>query len=284
MRTPAYLEQYQNQYKQNPRQAALAWFRDAKFGMFIHYGLYSLLGRGEWAQQIEKIPVAEYAGLKEKFTAEKFKADDFASLALDSGMKYINLTTRHHDSFCLFNTKTTDFNSVQSPAGRDLVEEMANACAKKKLGFFCYVSYGADWRHPYFHSRDIGSPSARPDYSSPQPEYLYREKADFRHYIDYVHEQIKELLTNYGPIAGIWLDLIVDYYLAPDFYPVEDTYALVRKLQPQCMISFKQGATGTEDFAAPERQGKSLAERLVEMKAAARSVEIARKAWESNKN
>ncbi|MEK6795948.1 MAG: alpha-L-fucosidase [Spirochaetota bacterium] len=266
------------------KQASLAWFRNATFGMFIHYGLYSLLGRGEWVQYHEKIPVTEYAKLKDDFTAEKFDADAFVDLAVDAGMKYINITTRHHDSFCLFDTKTTDFKSTNSPAKRDLVYELANACARKNIGLFCYVSYGADWRHPYFHSREHGSVAARPDYPSAQPEYLYREKKDFRRYMDYVHAQIGELLTKYGPIAGIWLDLIMDYYFAHELYPIEETYALVRKLQPQTLISFKQGATGMEDFAAPERQGASLAERLEKMNAPASSVEVARNAWGKNKD
>ena len=100
----------------------------------MHYGLYSLLGRHEWVQLREKITVAEYAKLKDKFQAEKFDADFITDLALAAQMKYINITTRHHDSFCLFNTKQTDFHSVNSPAKRDLVGELAVACRKNGLG------------------------------------------------------------------------------------------------------------------------------------------------------
>jgi len=109
---PSYLHGYEELYRKNPRQAAIEWFREAKFGLFMHYGLYSLLGRHEWVQFREKIPVKEYEKLKDRFTAEKFDPDFITDLALDAGMKYVNITTRHHDSFCLFETKQTDFHCV----------------------------------------------------------------------------------------------------------------------------------------------------------------------------
>ena len=108
----------------------------------MHYGLYSLLGKGEWVQYRDKIHVKDSEELKKKFTAENFDAAFITNLALETEIKYINFTTRHHDSFCLFKTKTTDFNSVQSPAKRDLVEELANECAKKGLGLCLYYSHG----------------------------------------------------------------------------------------------------------------------------------------------
>ena len=116
---PSYLKGYEGLYGKDPRSAALKWFRDARFGLFLHYGLYSLLGRAEWVQYHEKIPVSEYEKLKYKFTARKFDADFIADLALAAEMKYVNITTRHHDGFCLFDTKTTDFNSVESAAKRE---------------------------------------------------------------------------------------------------------------------------------------------------------------------
>lgn len=219
----------------------------------MHYGLYSLLGRGEWVMFLEKIPVAEYARLKDRFTAERFDADRITDLALAAGMKYVNLTSRHHDSFCLFRTSQTDFSSLNTPARRDLVGELAEACRRKKLGLFLYYSYATDWRHPYFYPREVGWKSARPAYKSPEPAYLWRKDEDFRHYIKFVHAQLRELLTQYGPLAGIWLDPLKGYLARPDLFPVEETYALIRSLQPWCLISFKQGATGDEDFIAPER-------------------------------
>lgn len=164
---PSYLTGYETAYAKNPRAAATQWFREAKFGLFLHYGLYSLEGRHEWLQYKELIPVAEYAKLKDRFTAEKFDADFIADLAVDSGMKYVNITTRHHDSFCLFETKETDFNSVNSPAKRDLVGELAEACAKRKLGLCLYYSHGRDWRHPHAPNNDKWA--AAPARNTPNP-------------------------------------------------------------------------------------------------------------------
>ena len=262
------------------RAQALEWFRKARFGLFMHYGVYSLLGRGEWVQLQEAIPVAEYAKLQGKFTADKFDADFIADLAVAAGMKYVNLTARHHDSFCLFKTAQTGFNSVESPAKRDLIGELTAACRKRRLGIFYYYSYALDWKHPYFYSREYGLAgtntswgSGRPDYKAAQPEYLWKEAAEFRKYIDFAHAQIRELLTQYGPVTGLWLDPIMGYYARPELFPIEETYALIRKLQPQCLICFKQGANGDEDFTAPERTRH----------AHRTGGELGRRVWEKNK-
>ena len=250
---PSYLKDYADEYAGYPRQAALHWFRDAHLGLFMHYGVYSLLGRGEWVQFREKIHVKEYEKLKEKFTAENFDADFITDLALQAEMKYVNITSRHHDSFCLFDTKTTDFNSVQSPARRDLVGELAEACAKKDLGLCLYYSHGRDWRHPDAPNNDEWGGNARPKYDDQEPYYHYGEEHDLDRYVEYMHEQITELLTHYGPVASIWLD----GYAVPMNGPIEqfripETYALIRKLQPQCLISAKWGYNGDEDYFAPE--------------------------------
>jgi len=252
---PAYLNQYKKEYKTNPREANLNWFKNAKYGMFIHYGLYSNLEKGEWVQLRDTIPVSEYARLKELFTAEKFNADEITDIAIQAGMKYITITSKHHDGFCLFSTKATDFNVLNSPANRDLIKELYDACEQKGIALFLYYSYAADWRHPYFYSRDHGWVNARPAYKEPQPEYKFEKDEDFKIYVDYVHEQLKEILTQYPKIAGIWFDPIMGYYSRPDLFPVDSTYALVRKLSPHALISFKQGANGEEDFVAPERSG-----------------------------
>ena len=115
---PNYMKEYANLYATDPRAAALQWFREARYGLFLHYGLYSLLGRHEWVQLREKIPVAEYAKLMNDFTAANFDAERIAKFAVDCEMKYINITTRHHDSFCLFETNETDFHSVASLASQ----------------------------------------------------------------------------------------------------------------------------------------------------------------------
>lgn len=260
---PSYLKDHAARHVENPRQAALDWFTQARFGLFMHFGVYSVVGLGEWVQYREIIPVAEYAKLQARFRADNFDADYITDLALDAGMKYVNITARHHDSFCLFDTKQTDFNSVKSPAGRDLIRELAEACRKKGLGLFLYYSYALDWKHPYYYSREASQQgevqweAARPDYRHPQPEYKFREDADFRKYIDFVHSQLRELLTGYGPLAGIWLDPIMGYYSRPDLFPIRETYALIRRIQPQTLICFKQGANGDEDFVAPERHPRA---------------------------
>jgi alpha-L-fucosidase len=268
------LKGYEKPYAEDPRRAAVEWFQQARFGLFMHYGLYSLLGRGEWVMLREKIPVAEYAKLKGKFTAARFDADFIAELALAAGMKYVNLTSKHHDGFCLFRTRETDFASVSSPARRDLVGELAAACRKRGLGLFLYYSYAADWRHPYFYAREAGWESARPDYAPPEPTYLWRQDQDFKLYLRFAHNQLRELLTQYGPVAGIWLDPIMGYYRRPDLFPIAQTYQLIRSLQPQCLISFKQGANGEEDFAAPERG----------MAAHRFKGDVAQAAWEKNRH
>lgn len=281
-RTPPYLNGYEKLYKQNPRETALQWFKDAKFGLFMHYGLYSLLGRHEWVMYREKIPVAEYEKLKDDFTAKNFDADFITDLALDAGMKYITITSRHHDSFCLFDSYVSDYNSASSPAKRDLIGELAEQCCQKRLGLFLYYSYALDWRHPYFYPRkflDI----ARPAYDNHEPRYKWSKDEDFRRYINFVHGQIRELLTNNGPVAGMWFDPIMGYYARPDLFPIGETYAMVRELQPQTLISFKQGATGDEDFAAPERSGHSLADRVRDL-IGPEQAKIAENAWNKNKD
>ena len=282
---PSYLEDFRDLCAQDPHQAAIEWFRAARFGLFMHYGLYSIPGGewkgkevvhlfdpdrpvAEWIQFHGKIPVAEYAKLKDEFTAEKFDADHVTDVALVAEMKYVNITTRHHDSFCLFRTNETDFNSVNSPAKRDLVAELAEQCQKKKLGLFLYYSHGRDWRHPHAPALEWGR-TARPPYEQPQPEYIDDAEVDIGKYVAFMERQITELLTQYGPVAGIWLDGegILKGYAAKlpggleeviGILKLKELYAMIRRLQPQCLISYKKGVTMTEDFLTPEREGFDL--------------------------
>jgi alpha-L-fucosidase len=270
---PAYLKEYSEEYMKDPRLANLQWFKDARFGMFIHYGLYSQLGKGEWVQLHDTIPLDEYAKLKDRFTASGFDAGYIVQLAKKAGMKYITITSKHHDGFCLFRTNETDFNSVSSPAGRDLMDEMAEACEKEGLGLFLYYSYAADWKHPWFYSREAGWTNARPAYKIIPEEYKYKNPEDFKKYVYYVHAQIKELLTQYPTIAGIWFDPIMGYYANPEVFPIDETYDLIRSLSPHALISFKQGANGDEDFVAPERGGLARV---------GTQYPVAQRAWELN--
>ncbi|WP_404307208.1 alpha-L-fucosidase [Neorhodopirellula lusitana] len=254
--TPSYLENVKDIYSDNPRKAAIDWFRQAEFGLFIHYGLYSLLGRGEWVQIKEKIRVKEYAKLADRFTAEKFDADFITDMALDCGMKYVNITTRHHDSFCLFDTKYTDFKSTNTPAKRDLVGELAEQCQSKGLGFYLYYSHGRDWRHPHAPNNWGWGGSARPKYDPPEQFYVEGPKHDLQVYVDFMKNQVTELLTNYGPIGGIWLDGIgvpLSRKGKMGQFKSQELYDHIHSLQPQTLVSYKQGLLGTEDFKAPER-------------------------------
>jgi len=279
---PSYLNDYDTIYQVDPKKAAIQWFAKARFGLFMHYGLYSQLERGAWVMFKEKIPVAEYKKLKDTFHPDHFDADFITDMACKAEMKYINITSRHHDGFCLFETSSSDYHSVNSPAKRDLIGELAEQCHKKGLGLFLYYSLGSDWQHPYFYPRKY-SFIAQPHYESPEPSYRWQSDEDFQKYLDYCHTQIRELLTNYGPIAGMWFDPIFGYYSRPDLFEMENTYAMIRQLQPQTLISFKQGATGTEDFAAPERSGHSLEEKVRKAYDDAAAA-VAKKAWEGNKD
>jgi alpha-L-fucosidase len=268
---PAWLAGDPEAYANDPRAAAIDWMRRAKYGLFLHYGLYSLEGRHEWLQLREKIPVATYARLKDRFTAEKFDAGAIAAMAADAGMRYINITTRHHDSFCLFKTARTGFNSTTSPAKRDLVLELAEACRKHRLGLSLYYSHGRDWRHPHAPNNDRYGGSARPAYNPPEPAYACGADHDLNKYLDFMTAQITELLTQYGPVMAIWLDGIATPLQkkdrngkvvksqpnrpgnAPEFR-CQELYAHIHALQPQVLVSYKQGLLGTEDFFAPEHK------------------------------
>jgi len=272
---PHYLKDYAATFRQNPRAANLEWFQNANFGLFMHFGLYSLLGQGEWIQLHQKIPVAEYAQLQEQFNPVNFDPDFITDLAAEAGMRYINITSKHHDGFALWPTEQNDFHIGNTPYGKDLIGQLSEACNEKGLGLFLYYSYAADWKHPYFYPRSAGWKNARPDYAEPQPEYLYEKEEDFQKYIAFAHAQIEELLTHYQPLAGIWLDPIMGYYSRPDLFPIDDTYALIRSRSPYALISFKQGASGQEDFSAPERSGGARV---------GDQFEVAQQAYEANKN
>lgn len=276
-KVPSYLKGYEDIYAENPREATKEWFRDAKFGLFIHYGLYSQLEgyygdihskNAEWVQFHGLVPVKEYEKLTETFTAENFDADFITDLAVEAGMKYINITTRHHDSFCLFDSEFTTFNSKTSAAKRDLVGELAEQCQKKGLGLFLYYSYGRDWRHPHAPNNDEWGGKARPEYDPPETSYKYGEEHDLDLYIEFMKNQVTELLTNYGPIAGIWLDGRGVVRSRPDGKEklrLQEFYDHVHALQPQVLVSYKQGLTGTEDFIAPERHYKREGDELLEV-------------------
>lgn len=252
---PPFLKGMEKAYKLDPRKAATEWFRNARYGMFIHYGLYSLTGKGEWAQLSEKMHVADYAKLAEKFTAEKFDADFITDLALEAEMKYINITTRHHDTFCLWDTKFQDFKSTNTPAKRDLVAELYEQCNKKGLGLYLYYSHGRDWRHPHAPNNEDWGGNARPKYDTKEPYYKYGAEQDLNIYLEYMTNQVDELLTMFPNVGAIWLDGI-GVPKSGDFsvFKAQELYDKIHAKQPHMLVSYKQGLLGTEDFLAPERK------------------------------
>jgi alpha-L-fucosidase len=259
--SPSYLADYRKLYRQDARKAGLQWFRDARYGLFLHYGLYSLLGRHEWVQFRERIPVAEYARLKDQFAADGFDAMRIVEFAIACGMRYVNLTAQHHDGFCLWNTGQTDFSSATAPARRDLVGELAVACEAHGIGLCLYYSHGRDWRHPHAPNNDEWGGSARPAYAPPEPSYAYGAEHDLDRYLQFMRDQIHELLTGYGPIAAIWLDgIAVPLSGDRQRFQCQDLYDLIHSLQPQVLVSYKQGLLGTEDFYAPEHRIPSPAD------------------------
>lgn len=251
--TPSYLSDYREMYRQNGRDAGLQWFRDARYGLSLSYGLYSLLGRHECVQSLERIPVSEYAKLKDRFEAEHFNAMEIVEFAIACGMRYITITARHHDGFCLFNSMHTDFTSAQSPARRDLVAELSVACEWHGIGLCLCYSHGRDWRHPHAPNNGDWGGEARPAYDPPEPSYAYGAEHRLEEYLDFMRNQIHELLTGYGPIAAIWLDGI-DVPLSGDRsrFACQDLYDMVHSLQPQVLVAYRQGLLGTEDFVSAE--------------------------------
>jgi alpha-L-fucosidase len=232
------------------------WFRDAKFGMFIHWGLYSLLGRGEWVMFNERINIREYAKLGDRFTADGFDAHSWAKTARKAGMKYMVLTTKHHDGFCLFDSRANHFNSVHSAAKRDFVAEYVNACRDEGLKVGLYYS-PMDWRYPgYFF-----------------PEMYYDNALEMR---EQCREQLRELMTHYGKIDVLWFDgewlahggiqfqgekgwyrdkdfgLDEIYFKTNYFWESEKVIAMIRELQPDIMINNRFGWEG--DFHVRERR------------------------------
>jgi len=205
------------------RVAARQWYRDAKFGMFIHWGVYSLLGQGEWVMQNREVPVGAYEWLASTFNPVKFDARAWVSLAKAAGMRYITITARHHDGFSMFATRATRYNIVDwTPFKRDPLKELADECQRQGLKLFFYYSQ-LDWHHPDYWPRGrTGQKTGRP------------ESGDWNRYLDFMDSQLTELFTNYGPIGGTWFDGMWD---KPDAdWRLPHTYTLIHRLQPAALI------------------------------------------------
>ena len=176
------------------------WFEEARFGMFVHWGVYSLIGRGEWVRSNEQLSDADYQPYVEQFDPQSFDAERIVSLAAEAGMKYVVFTARHHDGYCLFDTKTTDYQSVQH-TGRDYVREMLEAVRRHGLKAGLYYSL-IDWHHDdYPHYGDRIHPQRN------DPAWRGYEH-HFENYLAFMHEQVRELCTNYGKLDILWLDRV----------------------------------------------------------------------------
>ncbi len=229
----------------------LAWWTDARFGMFIHWGLYSqdgcfykgTNGGSEHMMQHLQIPLAEYAKIADVFDPTNFNADEIADLAQYAGMKYIIFTSKHHDGFAMFDSESNDYNVVQrTPWHRDPVAELADACRRKGLMFGVYYSLGRDWADP-----DVPTKNG---YRSNTWDYPNENKKVFAKYFERkVKPQITELLTHYGPIAVVWFDTPEEISPAES----QELVNLIHKLQPNCIVNSRVGH-GLGDYNVSEQK------------------------------
>jgi alpha-L-fucosidase len=241
----------------------MAWWREARFGMFIHWGLYAVPagtykgervnGIGEWIMNNGKIPVAEYEKFAGQFNPIGFNADEWVRLAKNAGMKYIVITSKHHDGFCLWDSKVTNYDIMATPFKRDILKELAVACKKQGVKL-CFYHSIMDWHHP-----DAQAPFY-PNYNDTK-----QSNPNFERYVEtYLKPQLAELLTNYGPIGVLWFDgeWIKDWTEPQG----KALYAYIRSLQPNILVNNRvgKGRKGMEglsnsaqdagDFGTPEQQ------------------------------
>lgn len=218
----------------NPNHPGLQWFRTAKFGLFIHWGLYAKLGgkwkdssyygSGEWIMNRARIPSETYARIADHFNPTAFNADEWTSLAKEAGIRYLVITAKHHEGFSMYDSKVSDFNIVRaSPYGKDPLKALADACRSKGIQFGCYYSQFQDWHEP--------------NGGGNRWEFDEKKKNYQQYYQDKAIPQLKELLTNYGPLGIIWFD-------TPGGLSKEETKQMIdslRLLQPACLFSSRVG-------------------------------------------
>ena len=227
------------------KEKRLEWFREAKYGMFIHWGLYAIpagewngrrcLGLGEWVMNRCQVPVKEYEKLAARFDPVKFNADEWVQLAQDAGMKYMVITSKHHDGFAMFKSAASPYNVVDAtPYKKDILKQLADACARHGMRLGFYYSQSQDWHEPggAGNTWDFG-PDTAPDGKTELKKYeeYLRGKAE---------PQVKELLTNYGPVALIWFD--TPRMMTPE--RGQRFADLVRTLQPATLIDGRLGTEG----------------------------------------
>ena len=217
----------------------LQWFREARFGMFIHWGVYSLQRNGEWTMNADSISVKDYRELARQFRAERLDVDAWVKTAKKAGMKYMVLTTKHHDGFCLWDTQTTAFNAVKTGPRRDVVREFVDACRRHGLRVGLYWSW-VDWNYPDWAKQFIWT-------DLKQWRQPFADPAKHARLVKYLHAQVRELLTDYGPIDVFWFD---GGFLTPKQYQSQELLEEMGRLQPQMLINDRAGIPG--DFGNPE--------------------------------
>lgn len=241
------------------RERRTAWFREARFGMFIHWGLYAIPARGEWVRNRERISKEEYRRYFDEFDPANYNPKEWAKAAKAAGMKYAVLTAKHHDGFCLFDSALTEYKSTRTRAGRDLVREFLDAFREEGLRVGLYYSL-LDWYHDdYPHYGDRHHPM--------RDNEDYREKRhDFPRYVDYLHGQVRELLTKYGTIDIMWFDFSYGE-MSGETWRATELMRTVRELAPDIIVDNRLDASGEEggsiksenppiyagDFASPEQ-------------------------------
>jgi alpha-L-fucosidase len=236
-----------------------SWFMDARFGMFIHWGLYAIPARGEWVRSVERISKEDYQPHFEEFNPVHYNPREWAKAAKEAGMQYAVLTAKHHDGFCLFDSQLTNYKSTETKAGRDLVREFLEAFRAEGLKVGLYYSL-LDWYHDDY-------PAYGDAHHPMRDNEEYREKDhNFNNYLEYMHGQVRELLTNYGKIDILWFDFSYGN-MSGETWRATELMEMVRSLQPHIIVDNRLDASGEQggsiksgqqkaysgDFASPEQ-------------------------------
>jgi alpha-L-fucosidase len=237
--TPVWFRNFRVADLAKDRAERSAWWRDAKFGLFVHWGVYSVLGQGEWNMKVSRIPAAEYEKLPPQFNPVAFNAAEWVSLAKRAGQKYVVITSKHHDGFAMYDSKVSAYDIMDAtPFKRDPIKELAEECRKQGLRFGLYHSI-LDWHHPAYEPI--------PDWDPARAAL----KPDFDKYLEYMTGQVRELCTGYGPLACWWWDGPWGHEDPAGRKRFAAVNAMIRELQPTALINNR--AANAEDFDTPEQ-------------------------------
>lgn len=214
----------------------IAWFQEARFGIFLHFGLYAIPARGEWVRSDEEMTIEDYAPFFHQFNPEEFDAREWARTIKASGAKYAVLTAKHHDGFCMFDTAYTDYKITNTPFGRDLIKEYIEALREEGLRIGLYYSL-LDWHHPdYPHYGDRYHPFRNDPMQT-------NESRKWDRYLEYYHNQVRELCTNYGKLDLLWFDFSYDN-MRGEKWAASNLLQMVRTLQPDILIDNRLEVSG----------------------------------------